>query len=35
VLDVGGNVEIEFGGSRGRLGAGGQRFVLTSTSPLC
>lgn len=33
MLDVGGNVEIEFGGSRGRLGAGGQRFVLDVDEP--
>jgi hypothetical protein len=33
VLDVVGNVEIEFGGSRGRLVADGQRFVLDVDDP--
>jgi hypothetical protein len=33
VLDVVGQVEIEFGGSRGRLVADGQRFVLDVDEP--
>ena len=33
MLDVVGNVEIEFGGSRGRLVADGQRFVLDVDEP--
>jgi hypothetical protein len=33
VLDVAGNVEIEFGSSRGRLVADGQRFVLDVDEP--
>ena len=33
MLDVAGNVEIEFGGSRGRLVADGQRFVLDVDDP--
>jgi hypothetical protein len=33
VLDIVGNVEIEFGGSRGRLVADGQDFVLDVDEP--
>jgi hypothetical protein len=33
VLDVVGKVEIEFGGSRGRLFADGQRFLLDVDDP--
>lgn len=33
MLDVVGKVEIEFGGSRGRLVADGQRFVLDVDDP--
>ena len=33
MLDVAGHVEIEFGGSRGRLVADGQRFVLDVDDP--
>ena len=33
MLDVVGNVEIKFGGSRGRLVADGQRFVLDIDEP--
>ena len=33
MLDVVGQVEIEFGGSRGRLVADGQRFVLDVDEP--
>ena len=33
MLDIVGNVEIEFGGSRGRLVADGQHFVLEVDQP--